>query len=56
MWQQHILKYAEASKDKVILEIMEGMEAALAVEGCDSEGKYEVFHQLLRSILYIILQ
>lgn len=43
MWQQHILKYGAASKDKAILEIMEGMEAALGEEGCDSEGKYEIF-------------
>lgn len=37
MWQQCILKYAAASKDKVILQIMEGMEAALGEEGCDSK-------------------
>lgn len=49
MWQQHILRYGTASKDKAILEIMEGMKAALGEEGCDSEGKYEVFSQLQRS-------
>lgn len=52
MWQQHILKYGAASKDKAILEIMEGMEAALGEEGCDSEGKYEVFYQLRRSSIH----
>ena len=43
MWRQHIVKYGAASKDKAILEIMEVMEAALGEEGCDSEGKYEIF-------------
>lgn len=52
MWQQHILKYGATSKDKAILKIMEGMEAALGEEGCDSEGKYEVFYQLWRSSMH----
>lgn len=37
MWQQHILKYAAASKDKVVNEVMDGMEAALSEEGCNRE-------------------
>ena len=49
MWQKHILKYGTASKDKAILEIMEGMKVALGEEGCDSDGKYEVFFQLQRN-------
>lgn len=55
MWQQRILKYAAASKDKAIVGIMEEMEAALGEDGCDSEGKYEVFHQLRRITIHNIL-
>lgn len=55
MWQQRILKYAAASKDKAIVGIMEEMGAALGEDGCDSEGKYEVFHQLRRITIHNIL-
>ena len=48
MWQQRILKYAAGSKDKVILNIMGEMEAALGDKECDREGKYNFFHQLLQ--------
>ena len=48
MWQQRILKYAAGSKDKVILNIMGEMEAALGDKEFDREGKYNFFHQLLR--------
>ena len=51
MWQHHILKYAAASKDKVVNEVMDGMEAALSEEGCNREGKNEVFNHLQRSII-----
>lgn len=51
MWQQHILKYAAASKDKVVNEVMDGMEAALSEDGCNREGKNEVFNRLQRSII-----
>ena len=48
MWQQRILKYAAGSKDKVILNTMGEMEAALGDKECDREGKYNFFHQLLQ--------
>ena len=48
MWQHRILKYAAGSKDKVILNIMGEMEAALGDKECDREGKYKFFHQLLQ--------
>lgn len=50
MWQQHIIKCAAVSKDKVVIEVMDGMEAGHNEEGCNREGKNEVFNHFQRII------
>lgn len=46
VWQQYILKYVVVSKDKVVNEVMDGMEVVFSEEGCNREGKNEVFNYL----------